>query len=192
MKLFIGCSSNSNIPEKYLEDCNNYLTDLFIENNDLVFGACKNGIMGLAYQQALQQGREITGICPEVYKDDFLELNCTKEVTTNRISERTDAVFAESEALIFLPGGLGTGYELLAALESKRNHEFDKPIIIYNSHHFFDELLNWWELQYREGLTPEKVRDCYYISDSAKDTLEYIYNYGKNDTHKRIKNKSKI
>ena len=48
MKLFIGCSSTNNIPDKYLKDCSNYLDELLREN-DIVFGGCSTGLMGLAY-----------------------------------------------------------------------------------------------------------------------------------------------
>lgn len=48
MKLFIGCSSSNNIPTEYFDDCKVLLEELMKEN-DLVFGACNSGLMGLAY-----------------------------------------------------------------------------------------------------------------------------------------------
>ena len=69
MKLFIGCSSSNDIPTEYFEDCKIFLEELMKEN-DLVFGACTTGLMGLAYNTALNNNREVTGICPEVYKEN--------------------------------------------------------------------------------------------------------------------------
>ena len=93
----------------------------------------------------------------------------------------------ESDALIFLPGGIGTIYELFTAIESKRNKEFDKPIIIYNSNNYFDKLLLFLDYLYNQNFTDISVSGNYHISDSAEDTLNYIYNYY---NHKKlVKNK---
>ena len=176
MKLFIGCSSSNNIPKKYLSDCQEYLNELLIDN-DVVFGACSSGLMGISYKIAKANGNKVTGICPEVYKDDLLSLECDDEELTTSISDRTDKVIDNSDALIFLPGGIGTIYELFTAIESKRNHEFDKPIILYNSHHYFDKLLEFLEIMYQQEFTSEKVKDCYYVSNSARDTIDYLKSY---------------
>lgn len=177
MKLFIGCSSRNEIPQNYLEDCENLLEIIFKENNDLVFGACNNGIMGLSYKKATKYNRETIGICPVAYKEDLLELNCTTEILTNTISERTDKAIELSDAIIFLPGGVGTAYELLSAIEYKRSGEFNKPIIIYNSNNFFDEILEFLEKIYREQFGVISIKDCYYISDNIEDTIKYLNNY---------------
>lgn len=52
MKLFISGSSKDNIPKKYFNNCQTLLEELMKEN-DLVFGACISGLMGLAYNIAL-------------------------------------------------------------------------------------------------------------------------------------------
>ena len=186
MKLFIGCSSSDKIDKKYLDDCNGYLS-LLLKDNDIVFGACSSGIMGLSYEIAKRNNNKVTGICPEVYKDDLLELECNCERLTKTISDRTDEMIRESDALIFLPGGIGTIYELFTAIESKRNKEFDKPIIIYNSNNYFDKLLLFLDYLYNQNFTDISVSGNYHISDSAEDTLNYIHNYY---NHKKlVKNK---
>lgn len=178
MKLFIGCSSSDNIPEEYFNDCKNFLEQL-LEGNDLVFGVCNSGLMGLAYTTTLRGKGKITGICPEAYKDDFKELNCDKEITTKSVSERTDSLISASDALIFLPGGLGTIYELFTSIESKRCHEFNKPIVIYNSNGYFDKLLEFMDGIYGENFSDKNDRRNYLVTDSASSALHYINNYSK-------------
>ena len=70
MKLFIGCSSTNNIPDKYLKDCSNYLDELLREN-DIVFGGCSTGLMGLAYNITKEYGNKVTGISPNIFKSDL-------------------------------------------------------------------------------------------------------------------------
>lgn len=178
MKLFIGCSSSNDIPTKYFNDCKVLLEELMKEN-DLVFGACNSGLMGLAYNTTLKANGNITGICPEAYKDDFKTLKCGTEITTKSVSEKTDSVILSSDALIFLPGGIGTIYELFTAIESKRCHEFNKPIVIYNSNGYFDKLLEFMDKVYSEKFSGFKDKRNYLVTDSILSILYYINNYKK-------------
>ena len=178
MKLFIGCSSSNDIPTEYFNDCKVLLEELMKEN-DLVFGACNSGLMGLAYNTTLKANGNITGICPEAYKDDFKTLKCDTEITTKSVSERTDTVISSSDALIFLPGGIGTIYELFTAIESKRCHEFNKPIVIYNSNGYFDKLLEFMDKVYSEKFSGFKDNRNYFLTDSISSILYYINNYKK-------------
>ena len=178
MKLFIGCSSSNDIPTEYFNDCKVLLEELMKEN-DLVFGACNSGLMGLAYNTTLKANGNITGICPEAYKDDFKTLKCDTEITTKSVSERTDTVISSSDALIFLPGGIGTIYELFTAIESKRCHEFNKPIVIYNSNGYFDKLLEFMDKVYSEKFSGFKDKRNYLVTDSISSILYYINNYKK-------------
>lgn len=182
MKLFVGCSSSNDIPLKYIDDCKNYLTKL-LKDNDLVFGAYNSGIMKISYDIAKKMNRKVIGISPVYFKEDLLQLDCDVEILTDSISQRTDKVMEESDAIIFLPGGIGTTYELLSAIESKRSNEFDKPIIIYNSNNFFDKLIEYLEKTYEEKFSSLKIKDCYYIAKSADDTINYLSNYYKGDNY---------
>lgn len=177
MKLFVGCSSSDLIDEKYLNESKKFLEEIFKEDNDLVFGACDNGLMGYAYRIAKENKRNIIGICPLAYKDDFKFLECTIELIEPTISKRTEAVIENSDGLIIFPGGIGTIYELFNIIESKRNYEFDKPIVIYNLNGFYDEILDFLNKLCKEKFVKEKNLNIFYVATSAKEALEYLYNY---------------
>jgi uncharacterized protein (TIGR00730 family) len=181
MNIFVGCSASDDIPSKYRNDCNILLDELFRNDNNLVFGACNSGIMADAYNSALNNKKEIIGICPEAYKHDFLDLRCSSEIITTSVNERTDGLIRESEILLFLPGGFGSVYELFTAIESKSCHEHNREIIIYNSKGFYDELLSFIEKIYDEKFAKEYVRDYYFVSDDKECILEYIDKVNKSD-----------
>lgn len=181
MKIFIGCSSKEEIPNKYFNDCNNLLEELFKFENDLVFGAYNKGLMALCYDIAKKYDRKVIGITPKIFVDALEELDCDLEIVTDTISRRTDGLIKESDVLLFLPGGIGTIYELFTVIESKKNGEFDKPIIIYNSNNFFDKLLEFVEKLYNESFTDIKVKDCYFVMDKPSEVVEYLTNISKSD-----------
>jgi len=177
MRIFIGCSSREDIPDKYFSDCDKLLDELFKFNNDLVFGAYNKGIMAVSYDKAKKYNRNVIGITPKIFEDDLKRLDCTKKIVTDTISRRTDELINECDVLLFLPGGIGTIYELMTAIESKRSGEFDKPIVIYNSNGFFDKLLLFMEDMYKQNFVSVLVKDCYYVSNECDDILKYLNGY---------------
>lgn len=177
MKLFIGSSANDFLPEKYLQDCTNYLDELFKLNYDLVFGATNRGIMALSYNAAKKYNKKVIGICPEIYKDNYKTLDCNESLLTKTVNERTKGVIDCSDAIIFLPGGIGTIYELFTAIETKRSKEFNKPIVIYNSCGYYNNLLTFLNQAIKENFISEEVITLFHISDSVTDTINYINNY---------------
>ena len=176
MNLFIGCSASDYIPSKYVLDCRKFLEGLFEYGHDLEFGGSEYGLMGLAYNIALEKGRNIKAVYPYVYRDGVKNLECEK-ILTNTINQRTERVIKESDVLIFLPGGFGTAYELMTVLECRRAYEFVKPIIIYNSCGYFDKLLEFFELTYNDCFASRKLLDYYYVCDDVEDVLDYIDRY---------------
>lgn len=189
MRLFIGSSASECIDSKYYDDCKKFLYELFNSDHDLVFGASDSGIMGLSYEGAVNNERDILGIYPSVYRGSAKNLECRK-IETTTINERTEMIIKNSDVLIFLPGGFGTVYELFTSLECRRAYEFAKPIIIYNSCGYFDKLFEFLELIYDEGFASRKIMDYYYICNDVRDCLDYIDRYYKieNRVKKKIKN----
>ena len=175
MKLFIGSSSRDEIDDSYKKACSSYLEEIFSSDNDLVFGADYRGIMGISYNIAKKYNRKIIGITPSNFKDFIGDYEYDELEFTDNISIRTYKVIDISDALIFLPGGIGSIYEFFSALEFIRSGEFNKPIIIYNYNNYYDDILNMLDKIYKEKFADNKL--YYHVSESAKDSLEYINNY---------------
>lgn len=178
MKLFVGCSSRDEIPKKYYDDCKKFLSELFTAEHELVFGACGKGLMGVAYNIAVDNGSNIVGIYPECYKSEVVGLECL-EIPVSTVNERTEKLIENSDVLVFLPGGIGTLYELFTAIECKRAGEHNKPIFIYNSFGFYDELFEQLNKMKMEKFTSLSDDDCYCVCSSAKQVIGYLNDYNK-------------
>lgn len=177
MKIAVCCSSSNDIDKKYMESSKIILEQIFMQGNDLVFGASNSGIMGIAYKIAKQLNRNVIGITTERYKDDLKDLDCDIEILTKNVTERTKEIINNSDLLLFLPGGIGTLCEFITSIEMKRNEEFDKPIIICNDTGYFDELLQMLNKVYEKNFTGENVRLSYNIANSYKDVIDLINKY---------------
>lgn len=179
-RIFIGCSSrNVEINNEIQYEINLLLKGLFKGDCDLVFGGNINGIMGKSYEVAKFHNRKVTAICPEIYASNLTKLHCDEVVITHTVAERTEEMYKRADVLVFLPGGTGTFYELLAAIECKRGQEFDKPIIIFNYHGFFNNLLLSLEELYDKGFADKSIKDLYCVFTDAWDVINYIRKGGK-------------
>ena len=174
MKIAVCCSSSNDIDKRYLESSKTLLEKIFERENDLVFGATNNGIMGLAYKTAKKYNRNIIGIAPEAYKEDLDIIECDIEMLTPNINERTEGLINNSDVLLFLPGGVGTLYEFVSAIELKRGKEFDKPIIIYNETSFFDEILKMLDEIYEKRFTSLKVKESYKVVNDCESVISLL------------------
>lgn len=177
MKIAVCGSSSNDINLKYIESSKTLLEQVFKGDNDLVFGAMNSGIMGISYKTAKLNNRKVIGIAPEIYKDDFKELDCDTEILTKSVNDRTEALINNSDILLFLPGGIGTLYEIMAAIEMKRSKEFDKPIIVYNETGFFDELLQMLDKVYAKKFTGPNVRFSYNIANDCRAVMDLLTKY---------------
>lgn len=178
MRIFIGSSSRDNIPLEYYSHCKDFLDRLFIDNHDLVFGANKHGLMGVSYDVASNNNRDIIGIYPNVYADGANEIDCGK-ILVKTVNERTEKLIETSDVLLFFPGGIGTIYELFVAIETKRAKEHDKPIIIYNCCDFYNSLILLLDKMYKEGFTSLIDEGYFYICSSYEEFKKYISGHKK-------------
>ena len=173
MKLFIGCASSEDIPEYYYKDCEELLEKILV-NNDLIYGAYNKGIMNIAYKIAKKNNRHITGITPREYTDDVSKIDMDETIIVNNIEERTYELLVRSDMIIFLPGGIGTINEIFSAIDMKRCGELDKPIIIYNSNHYFDKLLVFLDKLYGDKFSPINDSKCYKVCNNLNDIINML------------------
>ena len=173
MLLYIGCSANNDISAEIIKDCENLLNKV-LKENDLIFGAYNQGLMGLSYEIAKKNNRKVIGICPEEYQEGLKDLECDEEIVTKSIQESTTMIIDTCDAIILLPGGFGTIYELFTTLYRKICHEHDKKIIVYNSNGYYDNLVLQLEDMYKNNFARDKVRENYLISNDQEEIINYL------------------
>lgn len=181
MKLFVGCSSYNDIPSMYIDDCKNLLREIFKRDYDLVFGACNDGLMGLSYKIACSNNKDVLGIFPVKYKSEAEEIQGLKEMV-NSVSERTDKIIDKSDILLFLPGGIGTMYELLTSIESKRGDEHNKTIVIYNSCGYYNKFLDYLNFMLEEGFVSKDSFKYFSVCNNLDDIINLFDEYENNES----------
>ena len=109
---------------------------------DLVYGGGDVGLMGIVARAVLRGGGHVTGIIPDFLRrrenmiDDAQEL-----VVVPDMHMRKRLMFERADAFVALPGGIGTLEELVEQLTWAQLGRHAKPILILNTHGFWDPLL---------------------------------------------------
>jgi uncharacterized protein (TIGR00730 family) len=97
----------------------------------LVYGGGTNGLMGLAARAALGGGGRVVGILPEcLAAQEVAQTGLTELIVTASLHERKAAMFDRSDAIVVLPGGIGTMDELFEVMTWKNLGLHAKPIFL--------------------------------------------------------------
>lgn len=175
MNIFVGCSSRNTENEIYnriAEEIGNFIVK---EGHNFVFGGCDSGLMGKIYAIVSNAPKsEIIVTIAKAYADDLKSLSYSKAYMFDTVNERKNAFINLADVMIFIPGGIGTIDELLTAIETRRKHKHNVPIILINGNGFFNQLLSMLERIYDEGFADSKNRQSYFMADTVDEAIEYL------------------
>jgi len=144
MTVCIFAASSSRIDSEYVAVAATLGSLLAHEGIDVVFGGGGIGLMGKLADAVLENGGKITGVIPAFMKEEGWGHNeLTEMIITPDMSERKKKMFSMSDAVVALPGGIGTLEELTEAITLKQLSLFNGPIIILNTNGYYDSLLKF-------------------------------------------------
>lgn len=109
-------------------------------------GGGNSGIMGHATLGGIQNGGKVHGIIIEVYRHLQAE-GLASCVSVDKFHERKQLLIDAGDAIVALPGGIGTLNEIFHVLD---DHLADLhrgkslcPLILLNTNGFYDGMLGW-------------------------------------------------
>ena len=149
----------------------------------MVYGGGNNGLMGVLADAALKGGAKVTGIITEKLNDIEVGHNnlSTLEIVPT-MHERKLRMAQLSDAIIALPGGVGTWEELFEALAWNQLGIHSKPIVLFNVDNYYSKLFEFTKFSVNEGFLPESTKDELFISDSLSNMFNFINSFKKRDT----------
>lgn len=138
----VFCASSANIDERYLADARE-LGNLLAQGGwRCVNGGGAVGLMGAVTDGTLDAGGEVTGVIPKFMVDNgWCYDRLMDVVVTADMHQRKQMMSNMADAVIALPGGVGTLEELLETLTWRQLGLVKVPIIILNTLGYYDLLL---------------------------------------------------
>ena len=138
-KIFVGCSAYDTIDTKYFDEAKKVAELLVTKDLELVFGSYNKGLMGVMYHTFKEHNKSITGICAKCFEKFYNSVDCNRKLVDTTYEQLIE--FSLSDIILYLPGGYGTFNELFYLINSYALREIDGKIIIYNMHHYFDNVI---------------------------------------------------
>lgn len=157
-KVCIFCGSSPKVDKKYLVDAGELGKILAGSSISVNYGCGAFGVMGALADSMLSHNGKITGIIPSFMVDyGWSNPRITETIITHDMRERKKLMIADVDAVIALPGGIGTLEELMEVITLKQLGRFSKPIILLNTRNFYNHLTAFLE----EMIVQEFMRDMH-------------------------------
>lgn len=144
MTICVFASSSSRVNEKYAEAAVALGKLLALAGMNVVYGGGGIGLMGKLADSVLENGGKITGVIPTFMKEEGWDHASVSEmIFTTDMGERKKRMFAMADAVVALPGGVGTLEELTEAMTLKQLGIYHGPIIILNTLDFYKSFIDF-------------------------------------------------
>ncbi|OGQ46333.1 MAG: Rossman fold protein, TIGR00730 family [Deltaproteobacteria bacterium RIFCSPLOWO2_02_FULL_44_10] len=159
----IFCGSSNGANPKFLEVAKELGQLLVRENLELIYGGASIGIMTMLADTVLEAGGVVRGVIPEfMVEHEVAHHGITELHIVNNMHERKQKMQELGDALIALPGGLGTLEEIFEMLTWSQLKLHAKPCGFLNVEGYYDKLLDFLEHMDASQFLPPNRRATIY------------------------------
>jgi len=139
----IYCASSPSAPKAYLEAARETGRICAEHSIATVTGAGATGLMSAVVDGTLSAGGHAIGVIPQFMVDrGWLNPRMSEVHITPDMHSRKALMARLSIGTIALPGGIGTFDELLEIITWRQLRIYRHPVVIVNTGHYFDRLLD--------------------------------------------------
>jgi uncharacterized protein (TIGR00730 family) len=172
MRVCIFASSSSRISSSYADAATELGVLLAKAGTEVVFGGGGIGLMGKIADTIIKNNGIITGVIPSFMKDQGWDhTNVNEMIVTSDMAERKKQMFSMADAIIALPGGVGTLEELTEAITLKQLGLFRGPIIILNTLNFYNSLLEFFDHMVSESFLRYEHKSIWEVAATPLDVM---------------------
>jgi uncharacterized protein (TIGR00730 family) len=136
----------------------------------LIYGGGAHGLMGVLADAALAGGGSVTGIIPG-FLSRFGHAALGQLDLVGSMHERKARLFAEADAFVALPGGIGTLDELIEVITWRSLDQHDKPILVCDVAGSSAPAVAAIEAAIGNGFSPASLRGLFEVRHGAAATL---------------------
>ena len=146
MRVCVFAASSSRIDKEYAEAASLLGSLLATAGMEVIYGGGGIGLMGNLASAILEKGGKITGVIPAFMKAEGWGHPLVSDmIVTPDMGERKKTMFEKCDAVVALPGGIGTLEELTEAITLKQLSLYKGPIIILNTLNYYDPFIKFLE-----------------------------------------------
>ena len=171
----VFCASSANIDQRYLEAARELGALLAQGQWKCVNGGGAVGLMGALTDGALDAGGEVTGVIPKFMVDNGWCYDRLEDViVTADMHQRKQMMSEMADAVIALPGGVGTLEELLETLTWRQLGLVKVPVIILNTLGYYDGLLAMLHHAIDEGFMKSSHAALWQVATTPAEAIALL------------------
>jgi uncharacterized protein (TIGR00730 family) len=141
----------------------------------MVFGGGRIGLMGAMFDGMRQAGGYIIGVTTRQFLDlEQASPHCDELIVAETIEERKAQLIGRADAIIVLPGGIGTYEEFFDAFVGRMLGHHDKPIALVNTDHALTPLIHMIEDGIDRRFISHGVRELLNVFDTPQAALHFV------------------
>ena len=173
----VYCASSNKVRASFIAAAERLGELMATKGKRLVYGDGGIGLMAAVARGALNAGGKVVGVIPQFMVDQgWNNPNSTKTIVTQTMHERKATICEISDAMVALPGGIGTFEELLECLTWKQLGLHHNPVVILNTDGYYDKLLACIDQMVEEQMMRPIHKDMYVVVSEPEEVLPAIEN----------------
>lgn len=176
MNIAVFCSAGD-VAEKYAQPATGFVDLMLAGKHTLIWGGSDTGLMKVVASRIRAGGGKIVGISVEMLKD-VARTDADEMIITKDLSERKAMMLKRSDAIVVLPGGVGTLDEVTEAIETKKHHLHHKPIVFLNTDNFYEGLKSQLQRMQADGFLTRPLEEFVRFVDTPEEAMRYITEHG--------------
>ena len=171
----VYCASSNKVRASFVEAAETLGAIFASHGIRLIYGDGGIGLMAAVAKGVLDAGGEAIGVIPRfMVEQGWNNPRSTKTIVTETIHERKATICNISDAMVALPGGIGTFEELLECLTWKQLGLHNNPVVILNMDGYYDRLLSCIDLMVEEQMMRPIHKDMYVVVSTPEEVLPAI------------------
>ena len=177
------CASSQSVDPVYIQLADDFGRRLAETGRTLVYGAGAIGLMGAASRGCRgADGRTVGVITTRLRDAEQMDPDNTENIVVKTMRERKALLEAWSDALVILPGGLGTLEEFFEVYTGRILGEHNKPVVLVSppdplypdSRGFFGPMLSMIDHMIESGFVRAGVLDLLRVVSSADEAVAVL------------------
>lgn len=177
-KICVYCGSRPGSDAVYAETAGTVGRRIASAGWGLIYGAGDAGLMGLTARAALEGGAPVLGFIPrrliglEAAIDEL-----TATVVTETMHERKKLMMENADAVLALPGGIGTMDELVEAITWRQLQIVEKPVILLDVNGYWGPFLALIDHIVAQGFADPSLSNLFEVAEGVDAAMIRLSHY---------------
>ena len=173
MNICVYGASSTRLAAGYYDAARELGREIARRGHTLIFGGGERGLMGACAEGAAEYGGRIVGVAPRFFDEPgILRRDCTEFIYTDTMRERKAVMDERSDAIIAMPGGIGTYEELFEMLTAKQLGLHAKPMVLLNTLSCYSPLMALLEKCAEDGFMSEKCMELFSVCSLPSEAVD--------------------